>query len=128
MPARLPTLLAAGAFLLGGSAADAQSTAPLTLKKAEDEDLILFPWNLQVGAVEDMSVAGPDGTAYGEVEDVLVDPAGSVRALVIDYGDQLGPAGRQAIVTIERLQPGDAKHLVLNMAPAELQALPDYDD
>jgi sporulation protein YlmC with PRC-barrel domain len=112
-------------LLAAGSAAAQQATLQ-TLHKAEDEDLIVFPWSLAVEDIEDMNVQGRDGAPYGEVDDVLVDHTGAIRAIVIDYGRVLGPEDRQAIVPIERLSPKDGDNLVLDMTAQELQALPDW--
>jgi hypothetical protein len=106
----------------------AQQAGMMTLQKAEDEDLILYPWALGVEAIEDMNVQGADGTTFGEVDDVLVDHTGAIRALVVDYGKALGLEDRQAIVPIERFSPQDQKVLVLDLTAQDLQALPDWDD
>ena len=106
----------------------AQQPGWMTLKKAEDEELILYPWSLSVDDIEDMSVQGVDGTPFGEVEDALVDHTGAIRALVINYGRVLGPPDRQAIVPIEKLTPKDRENLILDMTAQDLQALPDWND
>jgi hypothetical protein len=128
MSLRLVAGPALALWLIASGGAAAQQEPLLTLERADDEDLILYPWAMNVDDIEDMSVQGADGAAFGDVEDVLVDQTGAVRAIVVDYGRTLGPADRQAIVPIERLTPRDRNVLVLDMTAGELQALPDWDD
>ena len=60
------------------------------LRRVKDGDRMVTPWNLKVEDVEDGDVDGPDGKEVGEVEEVLEDTNGEIRAVVLEYGGFLG--------------------------------------
>ncbi|MGG5823571.1 PRC-barrel domain-containing protein [Falsiroseomonas sp. HW251] len=83
-------------------------------------------------SVQDMvgkNVVGSNGRDAGEVQNLLIDKAGRVRAAVIEWGGFLGIGDRQALVPIDRLQlsQGGNDRARLNMTREELEALPRYD-
>lgn len=83
-------------------------------------------------SVQDMvgkNVVGSNGRDAGEVQNLLIDNAGRVRAAVIEWGGFLGIGDRQAMVPIDRIQlsQGGNDRARLNMTREELEALPRYD-
>jgi sporulation protein YlmC with PRC-barrel domain len=83
-------------------------------------------------SVQDMvgkNVVGSNGRDAGEVQNLLIDSAGRVRAAVIEWGGFLGIGDRQAMVPIDRIQlsPGGNDRARLNMTRDELEALPRYE-
>ena len=83
-------------------------------------------------SVQDMvgkNVVGANGRDAGEVQNLLIDNAGRVRAAVIEWGGFLGIGDRQAMVPIDRIQlsQGGNDRARLNMTREELEALPRYD-
>jgi sporulation protein YlmC with PRC-barrel domain len=74
------------------------------------------------------NVYGANGREAGEVENLLIDSAGRVRAAVVEWGGFLGIGERQAMVPIERIQLGGQNgRATLDMTREELEALPRYD-
>ncbi|GEK46909.1 hypothetical protein HPA02_11920 [Bisbaumannia pacifica] len=124
---RKPTLSLAIATLAGGLAlgAQAQSTyQPQGLYSADDI--------LDAGVY---LTANP-GERVGEVEDILLDEAMQITALVVESGSALGLGGREFIVEsgsftlmTDLENDGDAEHRVMLEASAEeLEGYPTYND
>jgi len=85
----------------------------------------------QVSELIGTNVVGADGKDAGEIENLLVDSSGRVRAAVIEWGGFLGIGEKRAMVPIERIQMGAAgssDRPRLEMTRAELEALPRYDE
>ena len=51
------------------------------------------------------NVHGPKGEVVGEIEDVLIDDAGAITAVVLDVGGLLGLGERQVAVPVAALRP-----------------------
>jgi len=75
------------------------------------------------------NVVGSNGRDAGEVENLLMDSSGRVRAAVIEWGGFLGIGEREALVPIERIRLGGNQNerAQLTMTREELEALPRYD-
>lgn len=75
------------------------------------------------------NVVGANGRDVGEVENLLVDSSGRVRAAVLEWGGFLGLGEREALVPIERIRLGTNQNekAQLTMTREELEALPRYD-
>jgi len=104
--------------------APAQAAIPLGLSKVKDDDRVIAPWNLRVEDVEDMRLDGPDGNRIGEVEEVLEDADGNIRAVVLEYGGFLGLGSKQVIVDLDKLRPGQDRGFTTDMSEDQLDALP----
>jgi hypothetical protein len=76
------------------------------------------------------AVQGADGNDMGRIVDVIVDPAGQVRAAVIDFGGFLGVGSRKIAVDWNALYFGRAvKHgddVNLELTRDQLKAAPEY--
>ena len=76
--AQAPRLAAATALALAPLAVAAQQTVDVTAyQEAEDDDMIVQPFNLTVDEIEDMDLKSAAGEEIGEVEEVLTDASGS---------------------------------------------------
>ncbi|MFC7478151.1 PRC-barrel domain-containing protein [Dankookia sp. GCM10030260] len=77
------------------------------------------------------NVVGADGKDAGEIQNLLIDGSGQVRAAVVEWGGFLGMGERSAAVPIDRIQlgaaTGDNDRAQLKMAKGELEKLPRYD-
>lgn len=74
------------------------------------------------------NVVGAGGQNAGEVDDLLIDRNGQVRAFVIEWGGILGIGARRAAVPVENLQFGaEGERVQLNMTREQLEQLPRYD-
>jgi hypothetical protein len=82
-----------------------------------------------ISALVGTNVAGATGQDAGEVENLLIDKAGNVRAAVVEWGGFLGIGQRRAMVPIEEIElgAGPQDRARLNMTREELEALPRYD-
>jgi hypothetical protein len=82
-----------------------------------------------VSALVGTNVVGATGQDAGEVENLLIDKAGNVRAAVVEWGGFLGIGQRRAMVPIEQIElgAGGQDRARLNMTREELEALPRYD-
>lgn len=75
------------------------------------------------------NVVGANGKDAGEVENLLIDRSGQVRAAVVEWGGFLGIGESRAAVPIDRIQFGAAgnERARLTMTREELERLPKYD-
>ena len=75
------------------------------------------------------NVVGASGKDAGEIENLLIDREGQVRAAVVQWGGFLGIGESRAAVPIERIQlgSGNNERARLNMTKEELERLPKYD-
>lgn len=69
---------------------------------------------------------GPNGQKVGEIENLLVDREGNVRAVVVEWGGFLGLGDREALVPMNRIQLGatNADRARISMTREQLEALP----
>lgn len=108
-------LLAAGAVLLLGAADPAPE-----LTKAD-----------ATGVLSRM-VRDADGKEIGRIVDVVVDPAGQPRAIVVDIGGFMGVGARRVAVSWPSVHvppPGAADARVsIDLTDAQVRAAPDYTD
>jgi hypothetical protein len=76
------------------------------------------------------SVQGADGKDMGRIVDVIVDPAGQVRAAIVDFGGFLGVGSRKIAVDWSALRFGRAVNhgdeVTLELTQNELKAAPEY--
>ncbi len=103
-----------------------QAAIPEGLRKVKDDERLIEPWNLKVEDVEDMAVDGPHGKRIGEVEEVLEDADGNIRAVVLEYGGFLGIGAKQVIVDLDKLQLGQDRRFTTQLPEDQLDALPPW--
>lgn len=75
------------------------------------------------------NVVGADGKDAGEVQNLLIDSKGQVRAAIVQWGGFLGLGESSAAVPIDRIQLGASgnERARLNMTKEELERLPRYE-
>jgi hypothetical protein len=74
------------------------------------------------------TVIGADGAGSGQVENLLIDGNGQVRAAVVEWGGFLGIGTRRAVVPLERLRFSAADDRArMDLTREELEALPRYE-
>ncbi len=74
------------------------------------------------------NVVGANGRDAGEVENLLIDRNGQVRAAVVEWGGFLGIGERRAVVPIDQIQFGAAgERARLDMTRAQLEQLGGFD-
>jgi hypothetical protein len=75
------------------------------------------------------NLVGANNRDAGEIENLLIDRAGNVRAAVIEWGGFLGIGERRAVVPIEQIRFGTAagERARLELTREQLEALPAYD-
>jgi len=101
----------------------AQSATESDLRKVKDDDRMVDAWKLKVDQVEDRDVYGPDGKEVGEIEKVLEDGDGQIRAVVVEFGGFLGFGDTEVIVPLDQLQPGK-EHFTTKLTQQQLSAFP----
>ncbi|MBU8539504.1 PRC-barrel domain-containing protein [Falsiroseomonas tokyonensis] len=73
-------------------------------------------------------VVGTDGRDAGEVENLLIDSGGQVRAAVVEWGGVFGLGARRAVVPIDRLMLGaPGERVRMELTRQELEGLPRYE-
>jgi PRC-barrel domain len=130
----LPATLAAALILGGAGLAGAQqatTAAPAAgvtgLHEAEDDDMMVQPFNVSVDDLEDMDLYGPGGEEIGEVEEVLADGSGQPIAVAAEVGGYLGVGERDVTIGLDQLRL-EGEHLVSSMTREQLEALPEWED
>jgi sporulation protein YlmC with PRC-barrel domain len=108
------------------AATDAPAMIVITdLTEAQDDKKLVKPWNVPVDSVEDMDVYDANGKKIGEVDAVLEDKNGDVKAVAIGYGGFLGFGEKGAVVTLDQVRLKDGA-LVTEMDEEGLSKLPEW--
>ena len=102
-----------------------EAATEATLRKVKADDRMIGPWNLTVDQVEDMKVYGPDGKKIGEIEEVLEDGDGQIRAVVVEFGGFLGFGDTEVIVPLDQLQP-DKGRFTTSLTQEKLSSFPEW--
>ncbi len=73
-----------------------------------------------------------DGKEIGRIVDVVVDPAGQPRAIVVDVGGFMGVGSRRVAVSWPSVHVpppnGADQHVAIDLTDAQVRAAPDYTD
>jgi hypothetical protein len=119
---------AAAAVALAPLAALAQQTADSAVyKEAEDDDMVVQPFNISVDEIEDMDLKNQAGDDIGEIEEVLVDGSGQPVAVAVEVGGFLGIGEHEAVLGLDQLTVMD-DHFVTALDKDAVEALPHWDD
>jgi hypothetical protein len=72
---------------------------------------------------------GPTGDKVGEIENLLIDRDGNVRAVVVEWGGFLGIGENQTLVQMEQIQLGAGMNdrARISLTREQIEALPRYD-
>ncbi len=86
----------------------------------------------QATGVLSRMVLDSGGVEIGRIVDVVVDPAGQPRAIVVDVGGFMGVGSRRVAVSWASVHvppPGAAdKHVAVDLTDEQIRAAPDYTD
>jgi hypothetical protein len=129
----LLTAAATAALILGAGPAWAQQGATTAapgvtgLHEADDDAMMVQPFNLSVDRIEDMDLYAPGGDEIGEVEEVLVDATGKPMAVAAEVGGFLGIGDKTVTIGLDQIRL-DGERLVTGMSKEQIEALPDWDD
>jgi hypothetical protein len=96
-------------------------------REAEDDDLVVQPFNLTIDQIEDMDLRGGGGEEIGEVDEVLIDAAGQPVAVTLEVGGFLGVGDREVVLGLDQLKLLDDQ-FVTDADKATIEALPDWED
>ena len=121
--------------LLSGPVAVAQAqqsatTAPAggsDLREAEDDSMMVQPFNISVDDFEDMDVEGANGEDVGEIEEVLVDASGQPVAVAVEVGGFLGIGEKTVVIRLDQLQR-EQDLLRTSLTKDQIEQLPEWDD
>ena len=104
------------------SAAEAEVAASGKVEQQQAENELRIDW------ITDATVNAPDGTAIGEINDVIVDAeAGTMKAAVIGVGGFLGIGEKQIAVPWDQLTINyDAQQISSDLTKEEAEAAPEY--
>ena len=94
-----------GAAAAVGPDATAGAGAPETEAPGAAQVSGTLPGGIAPDQALGQNVYGPRGEAVAEIEDVLIDDAGKVAAVVLDVGGLLGLGERQVAVPVDSLRP-----------------------
>lgn len=119
----LPALLAAAALASAGATAQ----QAVQYREANDERLVIQPFNLSVDQIDDMKVHGPGGEEIGEIDEVLLDASGRPVAVSVEVGGFLGIGAREAIMRLDQLRL-DGQRFVTGFTREQVEALPRWED
>ena len=121
-------VLAATALALAPLALAAQQSSDVTAyQEAEDDDMVVQPFNRTVADIEDLDLTTADGDEIGEVEEVLIDASGEPVAIAVEVGGFLGIGEREVVFGLDQVQLMD-DDLVTSADKATIEGLPDWPD
>jgi uncharacterized protein YrrD len=121
-------VLAATALALAPLALAAQQSSEVTAyQEAEDDDMVVQPFNRTVDDIEDLDLKNADGDEIGEVEEVLIDASGEPVAIAVEVGGFLGIGERDVVLGLDQVQLVD-DDLVTSADKATIEGLPDWPD
>jgi uncharacterized protein YrrD len=121
-------VLAATALALAPLALAAQQSSDVTAyQEAEDDDMVVQPFNRTVDDIEDLDLKNADGGEIGEVEEVLIDASGQPVAIAVEVGGFLGIGEREVVLGLDQVQLVD-DDLVTSADKATIEGLPDWPD
>jgi uncharacterized protein YrrD len=121
-------VLAATALALAPLALAAQQSSEVTAyQEAEDDDMVVQPFNRTVDDIEDLDLKNADGDEIGEVEEVLIDASGQPVAIAVEAGGFLGIGEREVVLGLDQVQLVD-DDLVTSADKATIEGLPDWPD
>jgi sporulation protein YlmC with PRC-barrel domain len=109
-------------------AASKESLDQAQLRKSEDDNKIVSALNASVDKVEDMDVYDANGKKIGEVDSVLEDKDGTIKAVTIEYGGFLGFGEKGAILTLDQIKSKDGKDVMVELTEQDLPSLPAWND
>jgi sporulation protein YlmC with PRC-barrel domain len=95
------------------------------LTEAQDGSKMVNAWNLPVDSVEEMDIYDANGNKLGEVDAVLQDKDGEIKAVAIGYGGFLGFGEKGAIMTLDQLRLKDGT-LITDVSEDQLSTLPEW--
>ncbi len=78
-------------------------------------------------SIDDVDVHNAAGEEFGEVEEVLIDQAGTPVAVVIELGGVLGIGDEDVVVPFSAMTWQNGVY-VTTLTEADIEALPRYDD
>jgi sporulation protein YlmC with PRC-barrel domain len=120
--------LAAICFFSMGVVAAAEDAAPGAAPESQPSITVIE--QSTVRGILGRAVQGADGKDIGRVVDVIVDPAGQVRAAIIDFGGFLGVGSRKIAVDWSALHFGravkDGADIRVELTRDQLKAAPEY--
>ena len=121
-------VLAATTLALAPLALAAQQSSDVTAyQEAEDDDMVVQPFNRTVDDIEDLDLKNADGDEIGEVEEVLIDASGRPVAIAVEVGGFLGIGERDVVLGLDQVQLVD-DDLVTSADKATIEGLPDWPD
>jgi uncharacterized protein YrrD len=121
-------VLAATALALAPLALAAQQSSDVSAyQEAEDDDMVVQPFNRTVDDIEDLDLKNADGDEIGEVEEVLIDASGQPVAIAVEAGGFLGIGEREVVLGLDQVQLVD-DDLVTSADKATIEGLPDWPD
>ena len=126
-PKQLAVLAATALALAPLALAAQQSSDVTTYQEAEDDDMVVQPFNRTVDDIEDLDLKNVDGDEIGEVEEVLIDASGQPVAIAVEAGGFLGIGEREVVLGLDQVQLVD-DDLVTSADKATIEGLPDWPD
>lgn len=104
----------------------AEAQNPNMLVELEDESIMVEPFNISAGELEDMNIEDSNGEVIGEVEEVLSTRDGKVVGISTEVGGYLGIGDREVILSLDKVELKDGK-LMTSLTEAEIENLPNRD-
>lgn len=104
--------------------AEADTAAVAASGKVEQEQA---QNELRIDWITDTTVNAPDGTAIGDVNDVIIDDTGMVKAVIVGVGGFLGIGEKQIALPWDRVMINyDAQEMTSDLTKEEAEAAPEY--
>lgn len=79
-----------------------------------------------LAAIDDAEVVTTDGTEVGEIDDVLIDPAGTPMAVVVEVDGLLGVDDQDVVFALSELTFAEGNYITA-LSETEIEGLPRHD-
>lgn len=98
-----------------------------SLSEVKDDKAMVKSLAVSAKDLADMDIYGSDNKKIGEIDKVLADSSGDIKAVTVDVGGFLGIGSREVLVSLDNLQKGAKKdQLRTSMTKKEIESLSEW--
>jgi hypothetical protein len=98
-----------------------------SLSEVKDDKAMVKSLNVSAKDLADMDIYGSDNKKIGEIDKVLADSSGDIKAVTVDVGGFLGIGAKEVLVSLDNLQKGPKKdQLQTSMTKKEIETLGEW--
>ncbi|MQA66891.1 MAG: hypothetical protein GEU76_13490 [Alphaproteobacteria bacterium] len=98
-----------------------------SLSEVKDDKAMVKSLAVSAKDLADMDIYGSDNKKIGEIDKVLADSSGDIKAVTVDIGGFLGIGAKEVLISLDYLQKGAKKdQLQTSMTKKEIETLSEW--